>query len=244
MGSPAEDGRLARRALLVLGQAEVADHHAFVPIEQARPERRRLGDPAAAGPGDDQEVRGLHVPVDDAGFVQRSQPLRQRPDDRLEAVRVDAGTVRQPVVQRAAAGELHDQVRATVVELTDVVHRDHERAVDAAEELGLPHEAGPGVRVHGVAGIEDLDRGVTVERVVVGLDDRREPALAQHRPDVVATDPLGHPSDASVGCRSKQVSDVEAVGDLGVDDVVVAVPGRHAQRASSRPGSPPTWRPR
>ena len=103
VGSAAEDGRLARRALLVLGQAEVADHHAFVPIEQARPERCGLGDPVAAGPGDDQEVPGLHVPVDDAGFVQRSQPLRERPDDRLEAVRVDPGTVRQPVVQRAAA---------------------------------------------------------------------------------------------------------------------------------------------
>ena len=140
-------------------------------------------------------------------------------------------------------GELHDQVGATVVELTDVVHRDHERAVDAAEELGLPHEAGPRVRVHRVAGIEDLDGGVTVERVVVGLDDRREPALAQHRPDVVATDPLGHPSEQRSGAaQSRSATSKQLV--ISESMTLWSCPRPSRRVASSRRGSPPTWLPR
>ena len=200
MGRPAEDGRLARRALLVLGQPEVTEDHALVPVEQARPGRRRLG----AQPPPPRPVMINRF----AGFTSRwtmpaswsvPRPWDSARDDRLEPSGSTPGPSGSRSLSEPPRCELHDQVGAAVVELADVVHRHHVRAVDPPEELGLPDEAGPGVRVHGVAEIEDLDRGLAVERVVVRKDDHGEPAHAKHRPDLVAADPSGTRPSRCIG---------------------------------------------
>ena len=96
-----------------------------------RARRRSAGSPASRPGGRRPPRAALPAPAASARMT-ASRPSASTP-----------GPGRQPVAQRSARRELHDEVRATVVELTDVVDRDHERAVDPAEELGLPHEAGP-----------------------------------------------------------------------------------------------------
>jgi hypothetical protein len=185
---PGDDGERVdvgggRRALAqrLLGRevAHRAEHRAG---ERERVEPRRARDPEV---GDvdvvravEQQVRRLHVAVDDAVPVSRVEGGGGllEPGERLrgvdEAARPDA------ILDRAAAEVLHDDERA-LVPLADVVDRDGVRL--AREPRGrerLAHEATANRLVLRVALGEDLDGDGAAERRVGGAVDVAHAAVA------------------------------------------------------------------
>ena len=74
--------------LLVLGEAEVADDDAFSLGEQTAPLHGRDVVSRRRRVVDDQQVRRLHVAMDDPGGVQRAESAGQRDDRRRDALGV------------------------------------------------------------------------------------------------------------------------------------------------------------
>ena len=99
---------------------------------------------------------------------------------------VDRAAGGDPVGDRPAAQQLHDDERAALV-LADVVDGDHVRV--AREPAGGPRlarEAAPRALVLAEMGGEDLDRDGAVEQLVVRLPDARHAAVGDVADELVA----------------------------------------------------------
>src|SRR6185436_17392755 len=90
------------------------------------------------------DVRGLEVPVDDAGVVRRLQALADLARDLHRLRRVVGGAGRQSLREAAPAEELHRQeepVAAFGAVLADVEDAADVEVRDLARVLDLPPEA-------------------------------------------------------------------------------------------------------
>src|SRR5699024_6963854 len=88
--------------------------------------------------------------------------------------------------QRAAVGELENQIGLLTLVLPDVVHGDQVATTHAAQAAALGDEALADLRVQAVVLGEDLHRDVRVDPLVPGGMHRRETAPADHAVQPVA----------------------------------------------------------
>ena len=169
--------------------------------------------------------------------MERAEPTGERGDRGPNAFGVHDSARFDAVREHTAGRELHDEVRASVVELADVVDRDDVGALHAAQQLRLANESLAGLGVVRVLRGQDLDGDVRVERLVEGRQDDAEPADAEDRTNPVPGDLLGDAVHRTPVRASEEVGDVAAVDDRRVDHVVIAVAGGDADRRRIATGS-------
>ena len=126
-----------------------------------------MDDPAGVGVGD-----GLRNLLEDAQEV-------PPPVARLRAVREHGG-------EGAALDELHREVGTVVRLQSEAVHRHDARVLELPADLRLLDEAGQDVLVVGVLATQDLQRDVTAQVPVAGLQDDADPAPRDLAEDLVA----------------------------------------------------------
>ncbi len=186
-----DDRRPGRRALLVLGEPEIADRDSFVIREQSPPLLRRISALWCRGVVDDQQISRLDVTMDDAGAMECTQPSGECGDRRAHPLLVDGAPRTDALGEHATVRQVHDEVRASVGGLADVVDRDDVRAADAAKQLRLANEALARHRVACVFGREDLDGNMRVERFVERAHDDPETADTENGTHSIPADRLG-----------------------------------------------------
>jgi hypothetical protein len=116
------------------------------------------------------------------GAVERSTLYRDR-----QCLCGRQRTLRQPVRQRLAVEQLHDEERRAVV-LADVVQRTDVRVGQLRDRARFAIEARAELRVRGQRGRQDLDGDGPVEPRVAGLVDFAHAARANGAEDFVRTE--------------------------------------------------------
>ena len=165
--------RRAARAGDRLGHAEVGQDQLLVALAAV-----------VGGNGLEHDVGRLQVAVDDPERVRDLETLgdpEADPDrllDRVAAAVLDPAT--HPLEQRAAVGEIHDEVRSAVRELVDVVDADDVVRVGPPEDAGLLEEPLPDLLVVRPVLGQNLDRDRRRQRLVLGEPDRRKRARADN----------------------------------------------------------------
>ncbi len=153
-----------------------------------------------------QHVGRLHVAVDDALGVGGGEAVEHR----LHHLEGQASRHRavqlQPVLEAAAAHELHHDVRRVLLE-HQVVDRDDVRVLQPGHRLGLATKAPQDGVVPGQGGGQDLDRPVGPEPVIPGPPDLAHSAGPQARHELIATMAqgpgwLGHAAARSASAES------------------------------------------
>ncbi len=141
MQSAAHDRRSRGCSILILGEPEVADDDSLPQGEKTASLGGRRTGVGRLGIADDQQIRRLHVAVHDVRGMKRAEPARERDDHGPYTFGVCDSARFDAVREHTAAGELHHEERASVVERSDVVHRDDVGVVHAAQELCLANES-------------------------------------------------------------------------------------------------------
>ena len=163
---------------------------------------------------EEEDVVGLHVPVDDAELVRPSERGGHLLDD-LEALARAHRAGGDPVGEPLPDEELHHEVDEAIVRLAVVVDLRDVRVVDAIRGARLPEEPGPIDVASGPIEGEDLDRELASdENVPRAVDDAERPG----------PDP-----------RVQAVS----AGDESPDELVRSAPGVHAQETAATGGHDP-----
>jgi hypothetical protein len=134
----AEDGRCLRELHARLGRIDPARVLRDAEVEH-------LDRFPAVGRGREEEVRGLEIPVHDAGRVGLGHGLA-RVEDVVDRVGDGLGAaLLEEVVEVAALEELHDHEGRAARELADIEDARDVLALEAHRSLGLAEEAGRGV---------------------------------------------------------------------------------------------------
>ena len=134
----------------------------------------------------DQDVRRLHIAVDDAVAMGRPQGAGD-----LREHRRGAFGRQRPVGERVGEGAGLDQAHHEVggTRLTPVVvQRDDVRVLEPGDELGLGLEPADERRVVGELGPDHLDRHLAPDDRLVGAVDRPEGAAPELLAQLVAAD--------------------------------------------------------
>ena len=145
-----------------------------------------LDEVAAAVAGDDKDVVGLEVAVNDALFVGRAERLGQLSDDRQDPLGREGRLVLDDLAQGVALDELHDRVRHAVWSRTEVVDVDDIGVADPRRRLGLADESLDHVLIAGHIAFEDLYRHHLLDDDVLGQKHHAHAALAELALDLVA----------------------------------------------------------
>jgi hypothetical protein len=184
------DGRIA----LERGDAEVGEHNALAFVQSAR-----------GRAGFEQDVRRLHVAVDDPGRVRGAQRVEDpQADPRHLGRRQRPGRLDQ-FGEGTARDELHDDPGQAVL-LYDVVDRHDARVFEPGRRPGLADGPGAKGRPFRLAdhGRQDefLDGDVPAQRLVAGPPDRPHATPADDLDKVIAarhepTRILRHKADLS-----------------------------------------------
>jgi len=130
----------------------------------------------------------------DAGIVDGGEPVGDGVDQRHDALRIRAAVAPLAVEarrQRAAVGVVHHEIRAAVVEATDVVHRHDVGRSDATEQARFLEEAQLHLLVVRQLLVQDLERDERLQFLVPGLDDDGESAAGYLPANLIATDVRG-----------------------------------------------------
>jgi hypothetical protein len=163
-----------------LGDAEVEDLGALA-----------AGDLAV---GDQEDVLGLEVAVDDAAAVrgvQRRGDLAQQPQRLLGR---QPTVPLEPRVEGLALEELHHDVRATVGVVAEVEDLHDAGIGDRGGRARFVEEALHDVLVRGQVGLQHLHRRAATEQRVLGQVHRPHPALTQLLHDAILTQDAFHGS--------------------------------------------------
>ncbi len=127
-----------------------------------------------------QDVARLDVAMDQSLLVGRRETLCGLHADAHDLAQGQLFLSRQPLLERFAGDELHDQVgQGLIARLLDLMHRDHIFVRDRRGRPGLAAEALPGDRVAGQLGIENLERHVALQPRVEGFEHQAHAAAAQ-----------------------------------------------------------------
>src|SRR5581483_8704430 len=160
--------------------------------EARRVERSReaeVGEPHLAAPGD-EDVRGLHVAVDDAARVRRLERGRDGGEDAHRLDDREAPVLGEEVGERLPEDELHGEERDAerVVRLERSERADDAGVLDAREELALALEALARVLRDPGAERQDLERDARAARAVLGDVDLAHAAAADEAEDLEAAE--------------------------------------------------------
>ncbi len=132
-------------------------------------------DPEVGQPRDavipDQHVGGLDVPVHDAAFVDRRQPVGHGRRDRHGLGRIEAVAIRRQLGDRPTDDEVHHERRLVRIE-DGVAHRDDVRVADRLHGCRLAAEALTRAVVGDQVRVEAFDRHDLAGALVVGAPDR------------------------------------------------------------------------
>ncbi len=162
-------------------QVGVADDQLADP-EVGHLRRERLGE---------EDVRGLHVAVDDAALVRVRQARRDLADDADPVVELERLALAEALREAAARHVLHREVKRSLV-LADVEDRDDVRGLEAPRDAGLLQE--PRLRF---VDVERRARSVEADRLQrdLALDlriareiDETHRAPAERAQDLIAAD--------------------------------------------------------
>ncbi len=153
-----------------------------------QPEVRQVGELLALVDRD-EDVRRLHVSVDQAASMGRVERPRHRSDQRHHP-RDRQGAVAQD--HRAQVGPPHVPHRDEQVPvlLPGLVHGDDVRVLEAGRELGLPDEAGPEGLVLGELLGQHLDRDLAAQAMVLREEDHAHAPSTQQGIDRVVPERL------------------------------------------------------
>jgi hypothetical protein len=134
------------------------------PLRVARRREPEVGEPRrATGLAIEEDVRGLHVAVEDPARVDEAESARHVAREPRRLARLERALAPEPRVEALAAHQLEHDVERAVGELAQVMHLDDPGVTVAArDELGLAAEA--------------LARGL-VARAEHGLERRRGAGL-------------------------------------------------------------------
>lgn len=142
------------------------------------PEIDDLG-PGPLGPRRDQDVVGLEVAMHDALPVRRVHRVEHAREDLADLLEGHAAAPFEVVVREARPlDELHHDAEEVLL-LDEVVHRDHVRMGERAQDAGLADEAPPDLAVPHQVGVQALDGHHAPERAIMRAVDHAHPALAQ-----------------------------------------------------------------
>ena len=156
----------------------------------------------AVGPGRQEDVLGLEIPVDDALLVSLSQRRTDLPDD-VERVRHGHRPARlEPRPEVLALQVLHGDEEDALVGLPEVVDRDGVRTRQPARRLGLQHEPTHGQLVRGHLALEHLESHDPVHAELPGLVDRAHASGADESLD---PEPPGHDAPDQVVVAKREV---------------------------------------
>ena len=133
--------------------------------------------------GCDEYVLRLHVAMDDAGRVDRGEPLRDLSADVAAELLRDRLQLFEEVAEGLALHVLHHQ-EVVPAERVAIQGADHVRMADGLPDLGLAEEPLEEPRRLEEVRMDDLD-GVPRSRSVPGQPDGPHPAGAQLRLDPV-----------------------------------------------------------
>ena len=133
----------------------------------------------------EEEVRRLHVAVDDTGVVQGGEPLEEV-EDELDGLARRHRPAPQPRGERLAGKELHHDERLAVV-LADLVDRAQIRVAHARRRARLPQEASSR-RV--VRALQHLQRDLAPQLPVLREVHAAHAALADEPDHAIAADAL------------------------------------------------------
>src|SRR5581483_4433836 len=142
--------------------------------EARRVERSReaeVGEPHLAAPGD-EDVRGLHVAVDDAARVRRLERGRDGGEDAHRLDDREAPVLGEEVGERLPDDELHGEEgdAEALVRLEGAERADDAPVRDAREELALALEALRALARDPGAEREDLEGDARAARVLGDVD--------------------------------------------------------------------------
>ncbi len=124
-----------------------------------------------------QDVLGLHVPVDDALSMRRRQRVRDLIEGLRDVVRWKGAILLDRLPQAAAAKEPHDEIRAVRVAPV-VVERNHVGVLEPSDELRFALEPADEPRVVREVQMDRLDRDLPTDLWLEGSMDDPERALA------------------------------------------------------------------
>ena len=188
----------------------------------------------------DQDVRGLDVAMDHAGAVGVGQSRRDLPQDRAhDGQREPAGPL-DHLIERAAAHVPHHEVVQPLA-VAHRVDRHDVRVVQPGDGDRLLAEAlgHPVAQQH--RGRHHLDRDLTVEREIVGQEDRCHSASSELGPDLELAG--GRSPQAFHHLVPGRGRDGHGVGkqDRGGSSAAI---GTNAVGLEQGPGAHGAWRPR
>ena len=209
----AHDRRSHGCSILILGEPEVADDNSLPHGQKTASLRGCRTGLGCLGIADDQQIRRLHVAVHDVRGMERAKPVRERDDHGPYSIGVCDSARFDAVREHTAAGELHHEEGASVVERSDVVHRDDVGVVHASQELCLANKSLAGFGVVRVLRAQHLDGNVSVERVVERGQDDAEPADAQDRTNPISADLFGDALHRTPFRASEEFGYLEAVDE-------------------------------
>jgi hypothetical protein len=185
-------GRVARAGAGVgqLGDAEVEE----------------LGAPAGGplGIGDQHDVVGLEVAMDDAAVVGGRQRARDLPRQ-LDQLGLAHERPRQALAQGLTGDELHDDEGLAVGQVAEVVDLDDVGVAQGRGDAGLVEE--PGHHVAGVGELrqQHLDRRRSAEQRVLGAVHGAHTTLAELAGDAVVADESAEHDPARIRPRRRSV---------------------------------------
>ena len=121
----------------------------------------------------EEQVLGLQVAVHHPALVGGLEHAQHLLGDLEELALTDGALALEPVLQRLALEQLHDQVRRPLVRAArdDVVvqHLDHARMLDLVGRVPLPPEALEHLLVPRQLGVKHLDGGARAVAVASGI---------------------------------------------------------------------------
>ena len=201
---------LRRRELFGRGIARCEDRRHGLGAIGHRHARRAEIDQGRLVLGAQHNVGGLDVAMQEARLVHAPQAVDQRPEDHVERCRRERTLGLDPLLERLAAQQFHDNVGGAVG-LKEIEHLHNrcsfvEVGQDAAffDEMATPPIEIAGylsrARQHGVPVLAHrecyrevfLERHLATELGVAGKIGDAEPALAQHAQNLVAADRAAH----------------------------------------------------
>ena len=206
-----------------LGDAEVADLHDLhrQPVVVVRA-------------GDDDEILGLHVLVDDLLGVRVGETGAHLRDDLHEALGTEAPIAIEDSAEAHPVEVLHDEVEEPVLFLAEVENARDVRMVEPARRERLGVEAAAEVRILAVRVVEDLHRDGDAEVTVLRAIHRADAATA----DLGVDDELA-PGERAADERRARVErrglDALEVGGVTLRELVIRLVARtHARRTVRR----------